>query len=204
MMIEPAVPLLEDTVDPDPLDQFHRWFDEAAKVTEAPEAMAVATADAGGRPSVRMVLLKAWGPDGFVFFTNYDSRKGRELAVNPRASLLFNWEATSRQVRIEGPAERTSDGESDAYFATRPRGSQIGALASHQSQTVAGRDELDRRVEAVIAEYGDGPIPRPPWWGGVRVTPLVFEFWQHRDNRLHDRLRYTPDDRGWQVQRLQP
>jgi pyridoxamine 5'-phosphate oxidase len=151
-----------------------------------------------------MVLLKAWGPDGFVFFTNYDSRKGRELAVNPRASLLFNWEATSRQVRIEGPAERTSDGESDAYFATRPRGSQIGALASHQSQTVAGRDELDRWVEAVIAEYGDGPIPRPPWWGGVRVTPLVFEFWQHRDNRLHDRLRYTPDDRGWQVQRLQP
>ncbi len=203
-MIEPAVPLLEETVDPDPLAQFQRWFDQAAEVTEAPEAMAVATADAGGRPSVRMVLLKGWGPDGFVFFTNYDSRKGRELEVNPHASLLFSWEATSRQVRIEGPTERTSDGESDAYFATRPRGSQIGAWASHQSQIVAGRDHLDLRVEVVGAEYEDRSIPRPPWWGGVRVTPLVFEFWQHRDDRLHDRLRYTPDGRGWQVQRLQP
>jgi pyridoxamine 5'-phosphate oxidase len=203
-MIEPAVPLLEDTVDPNPLGQFDRWFDEAAGVMDAPEAMAVATADADGRPSARMVLLKAWGPDGFVFFTNYDSHKGRDLDVNPRASLLFNWEATSRQVRIEGPAERTSDAESDAYFATRPRGSQIGAWASHQSQIVAGRHHLDQRVGAVSAEYEDRPVPRPPWWGGVRVTPLVFEFWQHRDNRLHDRLRYTPDGRGWRIQRLQP
>ncbi len=203
-MIEPAEPLLEDSVDPDPLQQFRRWFDEAAEVMEAPEAMAVATADAGGRPSVRMVLLKARGPDGFVFFTNYDSRKGRELEVNPHASLLFDWEATSRQVRIEGPARRTSDAESDAYFATRPRGSQIGAWASHQSQIVAGRHALDQSVETITTEFGDRPVPRPRWWGGVRVTPVVFEFWQHRDDRLHDRLRYTPDGRGWQVQRLQP
>jgi pyridoxamine 5'-phosphate oxidase len=203
-MIEPEVPLLEDTVDPDPLNQFQRWFDEAATVMEAPEAMAVATADAGGRPSVRMVLLKAWGPDGFVFFTNYESRKGRELEVNPRASLLFNWEATSRQVRIEGPVDRTSDGESDAYFSTRPRGSQIGALASRQSQTVAGRADLDERVDALSVEYEGRTVPRPPWWGGVRITPVVFEFWQHRDNRLHDRLRYAPDGGGWKVQRLQP
>jgi pyridoxamine 5'-phosphate oxidase len=203
-MIEPEVPLLEDTVDPDPLNQFRRWFDEAATVMEAPEAMAVATADAGGRPSVRMVLLKAWGPEGFVFFTNYESRKGRELEVNPYASLLFNWEGTSRQVRIEGPVDRTSDGESDAYFATRPRGSQIGALASRQSRPVAGRSDLDALVEALSEEYEGRTVPRPPWWGGVRIAPVVFEFWQHRDNRLHDRLRYAPDGGGWRVQRLQP
>jgi pyridoxamine 5'-phosphate oxidase len=203
-MIEPAVPLLEDTVEPDPVAQFDQWYDEAAQVMEAPEAMAVATADVRGRPSVRMVLLKAWGDEGFVFFTNYDSRKGGELEGNPHAALLFHWEATGRQVRIEGPVERTSAAESDAYFATRPRGSQIGALASRQSQIAAGRTELDERVGAIIAEYEGVPVPRPPWWGGIRVTPASYEFWQHRDNRLHDRLTYTPEGPGWRIRRLQP
>jgi pyridoxamine 5'-phosphate oxidase len=203
-MIEPDVPLLEDNVDPDPVAQFDQWYDEAAEVMEAPEAMALATADAEGRPSVRMVLLKAWGDDGFVFFTNYGSRKGRELEVNPHASLLFHWEATARQVRIEGIVERTSSEESDDYFATRPRGSQIGAIASHQSQIAIGRAELDRRVEAVSAAYEGRAVPRPAWWGGMRLTPRSYEFWQHRDNRLHDRLRYTPDGRGWRIERLQP
>jgi pyridoxamine 5'-phosphate oxidase len=203
-MIEPSVPLLENTVDPDPVVQFDQWYDEAAQVMEAPEAMAVATADAEGRPSVRMVLLKAWGDQGFVFFTNYDSRKGGELETNPHAALLFHWQATGRQVRIEGPVERTSAAESDAYFATRPRGSQIGALASRQSQIATGRDELDERVEAVNAQYEGQEIPRPPWWGGVRVVPASYEFWQHRDNRLHDRLTYTPVGSGWHIRRLQP
>jgi pyridoxamine 5'-phosphate oxidase len=202
-MLEPDLPLLEGSVDPDPVHQFGRWFEESAAVMAAPEAMAVATADAGGRPSVRMVLLKSWD-DGFVFFTNYDSRKGRELTSNPQASLLFNWDATSRQVRIEGAVERTSDQESDAYFATRHRGSQIGAWASHQSQPAMGREELDRRVAKAAADFPEEPVPRPPWWGGIRVVPRVYEFWQHRDNRLHDRIRYTPDGPGWRVERLQP
>ena len=202
-MLEPDLPLLEGSVDPDPVRQFGRWFEESAAVMAAPEAMAVATADAGGRPSVRMVLLKSWD-DGFVFFTNYDSRKGRELSSNPQASLLFNWDATSRQVRIEGAVERTSDQESDAYFATRHRGSQIGAWASHQSQPAMGREELDRRVAKAAADFREEPVPRPPWWGGIRVVPRVYEFWQHRDNRLHDRIRYSPDGSGWHVERLQP
>ncbi len=203
-MIEPDVPLLEDTVDPDPVIQFGRWFDEAAAVMEAPEAMAVATVGPEGRPAVRMVLLKGWGGDGFVFFTNYDSRKGRELEADPDASLLFHWESTARQVRIEGPVVRTDAAESDEYFATRHRGSQIGAWASHQSQPVADRSALDRRVDAVTAEYEGRTVPRPPWWGGLRLTPGRFEFWQHRDNRLHDRLVYLPGPGGWTVQRLQP
>ena len=203
-MIEPDRPLLEDTVDPDPVRQFGRWFEESAEVMAAPEAMAVATADAEGRPSARMVLLKGWDHRGFVFFTNYDSRKGRELSVNPQASLLFQWEATSRQVRIEGAVGWTADEEADAYFATRPRGSQLGAWASHQSQPTSGRPDLDRRVEAAAAAYEGRTVPRPPWWGGVRLVPRTFEFWQHRDNRLHDRIRYVPDGEGWRIERLQP
>jgi pyridoxamine 5'-phosphate oxidase len=203
-MIEPDQPLLESTVDPDPVRQFTAWFDEAASLMAAPEAMAVATADGQGRPSARMVLLKSWGPAGFVFFTNRDSRKGRELAVNPQASLLFHWDSSSRQVRIEGAVEWTDDAESDAYFATRPRGSQVGAWASHQSQPAVGRPDLDRRVGAAEAEYQGRPVPRPPWWGGIRVVPGAFEFWQHRDNRLHDRIRYLPDGPGWRIERLQP
>jgi pyridoxamine 5'-phosphate oxidase len=203
-MADPFEPLLEDGVDPDPLVQFGRWFDDAATVVASPEAMAVATVDPDGHPSVRMVLLKAWGADGFVFHTNFDSRKGHELAVNPHASLLFYWEPRGRQVRIEGTVERTDDLESDAYFTTRPPGGQIGAHASHQSQPIADRSMLDRRVEEVKARYAGGPVPRPPWWGGLRVRPQGYEFWQNREDRLHDRLRYTPDGGGWRITHLQP
>jgi pyridoxamine 5'-phosphate oxidase len=203
-MADPFEPLLEDAVDPEPLVQFGRWFDDAATVVASPEAMAVATADGDGRPSARMVLLKAWGVDGFVFHTNYDSRKGRELAANPYAALLFYWEPRGRQVRIEGTVERTEDPESDAYFATRPLGGQIGAHASHQSQPIAGRALLDRQVGEVSARYAGPPVPRPPWWGGFRVRPQAYEFWQNREDRLHDRLRFTPDAGGWRITRLQP
>jgi pyridoxamine 5'-phosphate oxidase len=201
---DPFEPLVEGQADPDPLVQFARWFDDAATVVPNPEAMAVATADRDGHPSVRMVLLKSWGEDGFVFHTNYDSRKGRELADNPHAALLFYWEPRGRQVRIEGTVERTGDAESDAYFATRPRGGQIGARASHQSQVVAGRPVLDARVSAVESEFAGRDVARPPWWGGVRVRPTAFEFWQNREDRLHDRLRYEQRSGQWVVARLQP
>jgi pyridoxamine 5'-phosphate oxidase len=203
-MVGPDEPLLEHTVDPDPLVQFGRWFDDAARVMASPEAMAVASADAEGRPSARMVLLKSWGAGGFVFHTNYESRKGHELTDNPQAALLFHWEPTGRQVRIEGPVERSSDQESDAYFATRPRGAQIAAYASHQSHTIEDRGRLEAGVEALRAEYAGREIPRPSWWGGLRVAPRVFEFWQNREDRLHDRLRYTPAGDGWVIARLQP
>lgn len=201
----PVAPLHESDVDPDPFVQFGRWFDEAAAVVPAPEAMAVASADASGRPSVRMILLKAWGPDGFVFYTDLDSRKGAELSDNPRAALLFYWEALGRQVRIEGPVGRTDDATSDAYFATRPRGAQIGAAASHQSRPIEGRASLMARVDELNAEYAGGEVPRPARWGGLRVQPKVFEFWQNREDRLHDRLLYSPQpDGGWRITRLQP
>jgi pyridoxamine 5'-phosphate oxidase len=203
-VIEPDEPLVEGSVDPDPVVQFGRWFEQAAAVMDAPEAMALATADRQGRPSVRMVLLKAWGPDGFVFFTNYGSRKGAELADNPRASLLFHWESTGRQVRITGDVERTSPAVSDEYFASRPVGSQLGARASQQSAVVADRSVLESRMQDLADRYQGQPVPRPAWWGGFRVVPDSFEFWQHRHNRLHDRLRYLPDGRGWRLDRLQP
>jgi pyridoxamine 5'-phosphate oxidase len=203
-MVERTEPLLEGAVDPDPLVQFGRWFDAAAKVMTSPEAMVVASADAQGRPSARMVLLKAWGEEGFVFHTNYDSRKGRELTENPHAALLFYWEPIGRQVRIEGPVERTDGRESDAYFLTRPRGGQISAYASHQSRTIEDRGRLDARVEALQAEYAGRDVPRPAWWGGLRVSPRVFEFWQNREDRLHDRLRYAGGPAGWEITRLQP
>jgi pyridoxamine 5'-phosphate oxidase len=194
----------EGGVDPDPFVQFGRWFEEAADVLDAPEAMAVATADADGRPSVRMVLLKSWDPTGFTFFTNYDSRKAQELAVNPRAALLFHWEPLGRQVRIEGATSRVGPAASDEYFATRPLGSQIGAYASHQSRTVPDRATLDAKAVDLATRFGDGPVPRPPWWGGYRVTPEAMEFWQLGRSRMHDRLRYLPDGAGWRIDRLQP
>jgi pyridoxamine 5'-phosphate oxidase len=203
-MADSFEPLLEDSADPDPLVQFGRWFDAAAAVVASPEAMAVATVGPDGAPSVRMVLLKAWGADGFVFHTNFDSRKGHELALNPRAALLFYWEPKGRQVRVEGTVERIDDLESDAYFATRPLGGQIGAHASRQSHPIADRSLLDRRVQEAKARYADGPVPRPPWWGGLRVRAQGYEFWQNREDRLHDRLRYTPDGGGWRITRLQP
>jgi pyridoxamine 5'-phosphate oxidase len=203
-MDDNSLPLLESDVDPDPFAQFERWFIDASGVVANPEAMAVASADASGQPSVRMVLLKHWDEDGFVFYTNYGSRKGRELADNPRAALLFYWSPRGRQVRIEGPVRLVADDEADAYFATRPRGAQIGALASHQSEVIADRPTLAARVDRVAAEYDGREIPRPSWWGGFRVVPHAFEFWQNRHDRLHDRLRYVPQAGAWTVARLQP
>ncbi|HEV3266164.1 MAG TPA: pyridoxamine 5'-phosphate oxidase [Acidimicrobiales bacterium] len=203
-MTPESKPLLESGADPDPLGQFGQWFDEAAAVVPHPEAMAVATADSQGHPSVRMVLLKGWDANGFVFYTNFDSRKGRELGDNPYAALLFHWELLGRQVRIEGPVDRIPERDSDSYFQTRPRGGQIGARASYQSRSIESREELDREVKILEGQFAGQEVPRPPWWGGLRVQPRVFEFWQNREDRLHDRLRYTPVADGWKIDRLQP
>lgn len=194
----------ERTVDPDPVTQFAHWYRRAAEELDAPEAMALATADAQGHPAARMVLLKSWDEHGFVFFTNYDGRKSHDLDANPNAALLFYWEPLGRQVRIEGAATRTSDSESDAYYATRDVTSRIGAHASHQSRPVIDRQALDERVARWAAEFADGDVPRPPWWGGWRLVPCAFEFWQQGAHRLHDRVRYEPVDQGWVRQRLQP
>lgn len=188
----------------DPLDQFGRWFDEAAGALAMPEAVALATADPTGRPSVRMVLLKAWDGRGLLFHTHYDSRKGRELAANPRAAMALYWEPLGRQVRVEGPVARVAEADSDAYFATRPRDAQLGAHASAQSRPVASRRALDEALAAVTRRFEGRPVPRPPGWGGFRLRPEVWEFWQHGDHRWHDRVRYTADGGGWRRERLQP
>lgn len=192
--------LLEDHVAPDPLEQFRRWFAEAS----ADDRMALATAAADGAPSVRMVLLKGADKDGFLFFTGYESRKGGELEANPRAALLFHWASLGRQVRVEGRVERVSPAESDAYFATRPRASQLAATASRQGRALANRAQLDEAVAALEREYAGREIPRPKHWGGYRLRPHTYEFWQHRGDRLHDRLRYAIDGDGWRLERLSP
>jgi len=194
----------ERTIDRDPFRQFADWYVRAGQVVDAPEAMALATADDRGRPSVRMVLLKSWRSDGFVFFTNYDGRKSHDLEANPEAALLFYWEALGRQVRIEGSVTRTTDAESDSYYATRECGSRIGAYASHQSRPIGSRAELDGKIAEWSATFADGDVPRPEWWGGWRVKPRAFEFWQQGTNRLHDRVRYEAVGDDWTVQRLQP
>jgi pyridoxamine 5'-phosphate oxidase len=187
-------------LDADPLRQFERWYAEAAEAQDWVERTALATVDADGAPSLRMVLLKSFDERGLVFFTHYTSRKGRELAANPRAALLLHWASLGRQVRIEGRVERVSAAESDAYFATRPRGAQAGAAASRQSEVLASRNELDARV----AELDGVEIARPESWGGFRVVPRAWEFWQHRDDRLHDRFRYRRGEGEWVIERLYP
>jgi pyridoxamine 5'-phosphate oxidase len=187
-------------LDDEPLRQFHTWLDEATGVVRAREAMAVATASEDGAPSVRMVLLKAADERGLVFFTHYTSRKGRELEANPQAALLFHWDPLGRQVRVEGSVERVSAEESDAYFATRPAGARAGALASRQSEVLGDRGKLERRA----AELAEADLTRPETWGGFRVVPDAWEFWQHRDDRLHDRFRYTRRDGAWLIERLYP
>jgi pyridoxamine 5'-phosphate oxidase len=200
-----AQPLREQDVDRDPLRQFGSWFEQAAQAgVRMPEAAAVATASASGAPSARMVLVKRFDERGFAFFSNYESRKGIELADNPQAALLFYWDALGKQVRIEGPVQRTSAQESADYVRTRPRGSQLSALASPQSRPVAGRDVLERLVAELEAGHARDELPVPAWWGGYLLTPDSFEFWQHREDRLHDRLRYTLRENGWTIERLAP
>src|SRR6266550_2058175 len=200
-----AMPLLENNLDGDPLRQFASWFGEAgAAGVREPQAAALATASVDGVPSVRMVLVKAFDERGFVFFSDYASRKGRELAVNPRAALLFHWDPLGRQVRIEGPVERTSAEESTAYIRTRPRSSQVSALASPQSQTLQSREDLERRVADLERRYADSELPMPSTWGGFRLAPEVLEFWQQRHDRLHDRLRFRRAGDRWLIERLAP
>jgi pyridoxamine 5'-phosphate oxidase len=199
--------LRESDAAPDPVEQFRTWFDEAlAADLHEPNAMTLATATPEGRPSARIVLLKGFDEQGFVFYTNYEGRKSRELEINPYCALVFYWGELERQVRIEGRAFRVSENRSDAYFASRPRGSQLGAWASEQSRPVHDRGALEERLRELEAEYeGRGEVPRPPFWGGYRVEPEVIEFWQGRENRLHDRLVYRrSDDGGWRRERLQP
>jgi pyridoxamine 5'-phosphate oxidase len=198
--------LREEDVDPDPLRQFERWFEEAERAgVSQPEAVALATATPDGAPSVRMVLVKQADRFGFVFYSNYESRKGRELAANPRAALMFHWEPLGRVVRVEGPVERITRGESLAYAHTRPRASQLSALASPQSRAIPSREWLEERAGALAGRHPGTEVPVSDSWGGYRLTPALFEFWQHRTSRMHDRLLYTPERNGsWKVGRLAP
>lgn len=198
--------LREDKVAADPLEQFRRWYVEAvAAGIQLPEAMTLATATRDGAPSARMVLLKDVDERGFVFYSNYESRKGRELAQNPRAALVFHWAQTPRrQVCASGTVERLSPEESVEYFRTRPVGSRIAAWASRQSQVIPGREGLERAFEELQGEHSDGEVPCPPWWGGYVLCPDAVEFWQNRPNRLHDRLRYRRSGGDWMLERLSP
>jgi pyridoxamine 5'-phosphate oxidase len=198
--------LTEAELHPDPLYQFRLWFTQAleAAVNE-PNAMTLATATPNGQPSARIVLLKGVDEQGFVFFTSYESRKGRELESNPHAALVFFWPELERQVRVTGVASRVSPAESEAYFRSRPRGSRIGAWASAQSEVIPNRAALQERIDEVMARFPEEEVPIPPFWGGYRVVPEVVEFWQGRPSRLHDRLRYSRQPIGdWLIERLAP
>jgi pyridoxamine 5'-phosphate oxidase len=197
--------LSEDSAGMDPLALFHKWFQEAIKAgVYLPESMALGTATPDGKPSVRLVLLKGYDERGFVFFTNYGSRKGVEMDANPEATLVFHWGILQRQIRLEGRVERTSHQESEAYFRSRPRGSQIGAWASEQSRPLSDRRELEEREREFERRFKGQEVPLPPFWGGYRLMPRSAEFWQGRANRLHDRIKFTRAGGTWERQRLHP
>jgi len=197
-------PLRRADLDPDPIVQFERWFALADETAPLAEAMTLATVDAGGDPDARMVLLKGVDRRGFRFFTNYESAKAAELAASPRAALVFYWRDLDRQVRVRGAVERLAGAESDEYFASRPRESQLAAWASPQSRPVEPREALDAKFEAVAARFGHGEVPRPANWGGYLLEPREIEFWQGRVGRLHDRFRYRRDGDSWEIERLGP
>ncbi|GGZ45586.1 pyridoxine/pyridoxamine 5'-phosphate oxidase [Streptomyces inusitatus] len=201
-----STPLLEEELAAAPMDQFARWFGQAvAAGLSEPNAMVVSTATPEGRPSSRTVLLKRHDAEGFVFYTNYGSRKGREIAANPRVALLFPWHPIARQVVVTGTAARVGRDETVAYFRSRPHGSRLGAWASEQSSVIGSRQELIERYEELAARYPEGePVPAPPEWGGFRVVPETVEFWQGHENRLHDRLRYVREGGKWRIERLAP
>ena len=192
------------TPPPDPLALFDRWYADADEAEDLACAASLATCTPDGLPSLRMVLIKDWGPEGFVVYTNLGSRKALDLAANPHAALLWHWKSQKRQVRIEGPASRISDEEADAYFATRPRLSRIGAWASRQSEPLSGRLDLEKRVAGTLAKYPVGAVPRPPFWSGYRVAVKSIEFWEDREFRLHMRWLYTAAEGGWSVTELYP
>jgi pyridoxamine 5'-phosphate oxidase len=195
----------ESELDRDPIVQLRAWLAEAQQAAPLADAMTLATADAQGRPSARQVLLRGLDDRGLIFFTNRASRKAGELAANPRAALLFHWYELGRQVRVEGPVEPVDGDESTSYWRTRPRASQLAAWASPQSQPLSGREELERLYVQAGRDLGQGEVPLPPFWGGYRVVPEIVEFWQHRDNRLHDRIRYVrAGAAGWRRERLAP
>jgi pyridoxamine 5'-phosphate oxidase len=194
----------ENELASDPIAQLGSWLTEARATEPDADAMALATAGPDGRPSVRIVLLRGLDARGLIFHTNRSSRKGRELASNPRAAVVLHWWELGRQARVEGPVEEVGDAESLAYWATRPRASQIAAWASRQSEPLSSRDELDARVGAIEARFAAGDVPLPPFWGGYRIVPESVELWQHRDSRLHDRMRYERAGDGWRRERLAP
>jgi pyridoxamine 5'-phosphate oxidase len=197
--------LTEDDVDPDPFRQFEQWMSQAisSQLIE-PNAMILATVDASGKPNARAVLLKGFDPSGFVFYTNYESRKSHEIGANSSVCLLFYWAELERQVRIAGRAGRVPEAESEAYFQSRPVGHQLGAWVSKQSEVIAGREVIEESLASVAKRFEPGPVPRPPYWGGFRVVPHAFEFWQGRPNRLHDRLEYVLTNGTWTIRRLSP